>query len=172
MFILVLKQDGLLPVVKQTGEIVDVGLLGAIPCRAPTYEELSENLTIPQVKNMPKAVGIKNVGKTKEMVMRSIVRDWEMIEQRAKCWQSHLHEPQLLQRSEASFWWCFQNWDIEMFVKVKPWRAKSQRQWSLVKWRPLLSIMDLPPNRGQPSRRWHTSCLMPCKIWSMGWRTV
>ena len=51
MFILVLKQDGLLPVVKQTGEIVDVGLLGAIPCRAPTYEELSENLTIPQVKN-------------------------------------------------------------------------------------------------------------------------
>lgn len=83
MFILVLKQDGLLPVVKQTGETVDVGLLGAIPCRAPTYEELSENLTIPQVKNMLKAVGIKNVGKTKEMVMRSIVRGWEMIEQRA-----------------------------------------------------------------------------------------
>ena len=83
MFILVLKQDGLLPVVKQTGEIVDVGLLGAIPCRAPRYEELSENLTIPQVKNMLKAVGIRNVGKTKEMVMRSIVRDWEMIEQRA-----------------------------------------------------------------------------------------
>ena len=66
---------------------------------------------------------------------------------------------------------------LVMFSKLRHWDVcqgqaltcrNSQRQWSLVKWRPLLSIMDLPPNRGQPSRRWHTSCLMPCKIWSMG----